>query len=504
MRTLRDVPLNELFPKNNLGANAQIPGAANDATQGYSHGSRWVAGGNEYVCVDPAISAAVWKTTTAGVIDSGGGTTDPGTGGTVTGTVLGGAPVDDFNDNVVDPTKWSIWKNTDSIAREANGQLELVVDAVGGWAAFDGIPTFDLTNRSATLRLVSGTNPGTTGVSSYFEIQDANNSGNGYRWVLGVNNNLFAQYRVNAGTWTTRWSAAYSQTAHRFLRIRHANNKILFDVCNSTGTWSYDVFSGTQTAGGIDPLFTHTAMKTRIRAGGGTGGTFVWDDSNINVPAESSSTPPAAVDYNFQDNFNDNVIDTAKWSNSTTVQSTLTLVFERNTRIEIESHPTAAAYPGLGSSLQDATGKTNHIEILDPAQGGATTSFEALYRYMRSSMGAGGTMPYAEFWLRNGTITCRYRTVSGGTGTISTLGSAVTYDTAIHKWLRFRDDAGTLRWEYSTNKSTWTQFPSAALATNTTNWFGGNLTNMIIEVRGQTLSTGLSPTRTAIWDNFNT
>lgn len=53
--------------KNNLSAVA-APTVNDDSADGYSIGSRWIdtSGQEEYVCISPALGAAVWKGTTTG------------------------------------------------------------------------------------------------------------------------------------------------------------------------------------------------------------------------------------------------------------------------------------------------------------------------------------------------------------------------------------------------------------------------------------------------------
>lgn len=57
-----DIPADMAF-KNNL-AGAAAPTVDDDASDGYEAGSQWVYAGTQYVCVDAAAGAAVWKATT--------------------------------------------------------------------------------------------------------------------------------------------------------------------------------------------------------------------------------------------------------------------------------------------------------------------------------------------------------------------------------------------------------------------------------------------------------
>lgn len=62
MRTLKDVPIIEPVPLNNLDSPTS-PGSWEDGVHGYSIGSKWIdlTTSRIYICVNAAASSAIWS-----------------------------------------------------------------------------------------------------------------------------------------------------------------------------------------------------------------------------------------------------------------------------------------------------------------------------------------------------------------------------------------------------------------------------------------------------------
>ena len=83
-----------------------------------------------------------------------------------------------------------------------------------------------------------------------------------------------------------------------------------------------------------------------------------------------------------------------------------------------------------------------------------------------------------------------------------------TYDPAVHKWLRIRESAGTIYWDYSVDGQTWTNFTSQAnpfaITSLNIDLFSGNwqATSSGTLVKYDDLNTGL-PKAETLKDDFN-
>jgi len=149
----------------------------------------------------------------------------------------------------------------------------------------------------------------------------------------------------------------------------------------------------------------------------------------------------------FQDNFNDNSIDTAKWNES----EGNTTVDEVNKQLEF----TLAVDPNTGyASLEsdnsyNLTGNQGYIEVIQlPASGGNSESYFTLF------VDSNNNIEWFSAW---GWLYANYK-VSGST---TWLGE-IEYSAGTTDWLRIRESGGTTYWDYSGDGISWTNLTSVS------------------------------------------
>lgn len=148
---------------------------------------------------------------------------------------------------------------------------------------------------------------------------------------------------------------------------------------------------------------------------------------------------------NLFDNFDDDSFDTNKWQRTNDTQ-----ILETSGHLELNSI-LAGNYVSVDSiHLYDLTGKSASLELVS-AGNQSLTSWETYPLTLLID-----SNNYLQFRLIGGNLQC-FQKVSG----VSTqIGGTVTYDSDVHKWLRIREESGTIYFDYSTNGLSWTNISS--------------------------------------------
>ncbi|HEU4885416.1 MAG TPA: vanadium-dependent haloperoxidase [Longimicrobium sp.] len=185
--------------------------------------------------------------------------------------------------------------------------------------------------------------------------------------------------------------------------------------------------------------------------------------------------------HTLVDNFNDDTINLSLW----TVTPTGSDIREVNGRLEMRpaGNQASPSYIGLVSATTyDLTESEVRVEVertLSPGTGAWTF------------MGAGiGTTDGVSISIGNGNVLAGYRISS----TDTTL-ARVPYDRRLHRWLRIRENSGSVYWEASPDGTVWTVLASTV---------GHPFTLTAVELR---MGAGTSASRPvpglAVFDNFN-
>lgn len=198
---------------------------------------------------------------------------------------------DDFNDNSLDTSKWTVW-GTNASANETGGMLQVTTTTTAGYAGFTSLNTFDLSESEAVTQLISA---GNTSLTSYqvFPISITNNgTTNKIEWVIN-SGSIHAEITVSGGTTTVR-SAAFSSTIHKWFKIRETNGRIFWDYSTNGCDWTN--FASTSTVIPITELYVAILAGTWSNMASST--TAQFDNFNVSVssPTYTFTTTQSADD----------------------------------------------------------------------------------------------------------------------------------------------------------------------------------------------------------------
>ena len=359
---------------------------------------------------------------------------------------------DNFNDNSIDTGKW-----TSSLFTERNQRLE--VSASGDEAEFRSANSFTL-EASAFLfeydhdgLAVESGNQITT-MRLYAPGQE-NEAG----WLVATNSgNTLNAFVTEAGVETVLAGTTYNSTTHRWLRIREDSGTIYWDYSADGLNWS-NLTSRSVSGFDTDSL---KSMRFYFYTLNESGNTHInWID-NFNNPPQVDTyaitkslkytvkvTPSAitkALIYAIEkplvetltDNFDDSSLDSGKWGNFTdsggTIVETTVLTFT----------PQAAT-----SGSQALIFSQNRYKLIGSSASLRvnTASHEGVASYLVLQLDGSNQVSMG---FSDGDIYAAKK-IAGS----DTVLNDEPYDSDVHKWLRIRESAGTIYFDYSTDGVNW-------------------------------------------------
>lgn len=182
---------------------------------------------------------------------------------------------DDFNDDAIDPAKWSPPVVVNFTVKELNHHLEFTTSPLGGSAFISSLNHYDLNDSYGFVQMVVPANQGTTA----FEVMDAV-SGYSLRWrVFGIFNQLI----VSSGGFFIS-SVAYDPNVHKYLRVSIVGPTIFWDYSADAVTWTN---LASQLVVATGKVFNNVISRMSVVIGAAPSVTISFDDFNI-LP-----TPPA-------------------------------------------------------------------------------------------------------------------------------------------------------------------------------------------------------------------
>lgn len=187
----------------------------------------------------------------------------------------------------------------------------------------------------------------------------------------------------------------------------------------------------------------------------------------------------------FQDNFDDNSQDTAKWAKNvlSATQDTLVTALEQNARLEVapRASQTGVRYNGyLSVSTYNLTGGKAQVKVTQVAGGGSTDTECCLI--IDSSN-------YYAFVVEAGTLYFK-KVVSGSASSTTTAYSGSTH---LYWRIRHEPSGDLIKWETSSDGSSWTERRSVARDLT--------ITAMKAELSAGTFQSETTP-GTAFFDDF--
>jgi hypothetical protein len=182
------------------------------------------------------------------------------------------------------------------------------------------------------------------------------------------------------------------------------------------------------------------------------------------------------------DNFNDNSLDTAKWTPFANPAPLSERIREVNGRLELTPRSgTSGMYSGIESSTTyDLTDSSAHVELVQTLR----ADNDAVVIFVASADSSNSVY----FLIAGGFLRC-YQNVAGTRTRLK-----LPYDPAAHRWLRLRESAGTTFWEVSPDGCTWAVLQSKP----------NPIVLTAVEVELQVgLDSAVPAPGVAVFDNFN-
>jgi Big-like domain-containing protein len=394
---------------------------------------------------------------------------------------------DDFNDNSLNSTKWSVLSpGSPAVVSEQSQQLRITLPA--STATYNGIAsnaTYDLRGGTVQVELAQAVSQAGW-VETMLKIEkDVNNY---YLIDVGSGNILF---RSMVGGVNDQTIISFNAVAHRYWRIRHdlAANTVSFETSSDALTWTTRKSASTG--------FALTAVRFSLVAGAwATGnaapGAAIYNDFQF-IPDPSSPGSPAPI---LSDDFNDNSIDAAKWISDNLFSGFTNLAVpmsETAQRLEIGpllQNVNGSSYRGVRSvNAYNFTGAYSYVELVQAPS--AATSADAMFTIGKD------VDYYYRIYVNAGNLIGLKR-IAGVKTTLFT----IPYDPVNHRFLRIRHDSATGALTLDTAPGdagapgTWVQRYSEIWNTQVT------LGAIIFEVKGGTWQIEANPPGKVIFDNF--
>ena len=143
--------------------------------------------------------------------------------------------VDNFDDNVTDPTLWAVTVSVGPTAerlREVNGRLELRPPGTIGYARYESVAAYDLEDSF-------------TGVEVVQTLRQAQGAGTQFAAVTSAGLVGFTQtrthitlYKYVGPTYVGMQTVQYDPTAHRWWRLREAQGTTFWETSPDNATWT--------------------------------------------------------------------------------------------------------------------------------------------------------------------------------------------------------------------------------------------------------------------------
>lgn len=201
---------------------------------------------------------------------------------------------DDFEDNSIAPT-WAAYPYASGSATrsETSGDARITLPSSTAGTHENGYysaATYDLTNDGAFINIVQMVATGVAAYALWGFLVDANTQ---IRWFQ-QSNTIKAQ-KIVGGVTTDLYSATWSSTTYKYLRIRESGGNLLFDSSSNGTSWT-----NRHTTTGLPIAITD--LHVQIVAGCGnvaSPGTFQVEDFNPILPALSSTWHWTQVEWNL-------------------------------------------------------------------------------------------------------------------------------------------------------------------------------------------------------------
>jgi hypothetical protein len=351
------------------------------------------------------------------------------------GALCGGVGVltDDFSDGIIDD-RFSV--DDDGAVFERDGELVLAphLDTGGCFTAtIQSVHAFDLTGRVLGLELRALPEPS---LETSLQIR-LRGEGNNSLAISIDNENVSYDKTVNDESQTLA-SQRYAAADHRFFRFREAQGTVYWETSSDGQEWTE------RAKADVSTLFDVRYVSLALDAPG----------NSLGTPAEvridnlgGSETESCCAMGTFSDDFEDGVKSGA-WTDPdcsegcTASESGGQLAFNLDAAVSSYcSWTTSSAYDLRGSAVS--------IELTSPPD--PSSDGQLLFRAVRDSGN------YLEFRVKHGELHCA-QVLDGECGDDLAF---TQFSATDHRWLRFREQDGTIHFESSPDGVAWNPHTSS-------------------------------------------
>ena len=332
---------------------------------------------------------------------------------------------DGFDGDAVDGGVWGV-----SVSGSTVGVASQVLEirhGAGSWSSglVESLVPFDQTGRAVQVQVKRAAGDGAKAVSVGKTTVSLRLDGSHYASLVVVNGSLTA--RLNSGAGEVNLSPSwpvYSVSAMQWLRFRETAGVLYWEYAGGAtapGPW-------TVLASRPDP-FAVTGLRLRLQAGSDLAAADTAQFDNV-------STTYAAFP---NDGFDGDAVDGGVWGVSVSGST----VGVASQVLEIR-HGAGSWSSGLVESLVpfDQTGRAVQVQVKRAAGDGAKA---VSVGKTTVSLRLDGSH-YASLVVVNGSLTAR---LNSGAGEVNLSPSWPVYSVSAMQWLRFRETAGVLYWEYA-------------------------------------------------------
>lgn len=178
------------------------------------------------------------------------------------------------------------------------------------------------------------------------------------------------------------------------------------------------------------------------------GGSYYGSAYSGGTEGDESVVVPANAIQNLIDNFNDNSLDGAKWSDWGGANTN-----ETNSELEILVDSTS--YHGIQSVATDWD-LTNSYFFIQVKDAGDQTTTEEAYPMELFDINGDSVL----IAISGNNVIAQSRV-----GGINITAASILYDPLVHRWFKIREDSGTIYFDYSTDGHAWNNFASVVSST---------------------------------------
>lgn len=341
---------------------------------------------------------------------------------------------DSFGGANLDTTKWTIPVQQGGTVTQGGGSLNLSPSPNVGTTQLllSSVGTYSLSSSAGYVKVPAVLNAGSLD-EDYTLFLDINNA---LQWLYG--SGTLKAIAWKAGTQMVLASLPYSASTHLWWRIRETSGTVYWETSPDGLSWTPQASYSTASLFDLSSLKVYFFAET-WGSGASTPGTAKF--ANFNQPDPANP---------WADSFNGSVIDGAKWTTFTFAGGTAT---EGGGAVSLTPAPNTTNSEAQIKSINSASLIGNAASVKAVGVLNSANDCDEDFSLMLSGSNR------VVWFLEHGSLKALYY-VNGVKTTLVSL----TYSSVNHVYWRIRESGGTVYWDTSPDRLTWTQQASTANA----------------------------------------